>query len=193
MIPGSEVAHLPQENRQSAAEAVGDFLRVLHQLEVEVPLPDDPNGRATPSRRAEGTRRALARLTELGVWGGSATVDALIEVGLPAPAGPGVLVHGDLHLRHLLVDVRGRATGVIDWGDTCFADPAVDLSLAYAAFAGPSRQAMLTAYGPVSAEREVRARALALSLCAALAEWAAAVGETALLAEFLQGVHRAIT
>jgi aminoglycoside phosphotransferase (APT) family kinase protein len=41
-----------------------------------------------------------------------------------------VLCHGDLHVRHLLVDGDGSAAGVIDWGDLCLADAAVDLSIA---------------------------------------------------------------
>lgn len=96
-----------------------------------------------------------------------------------------MLVHGDLHPRHLLVDRAGRGTGVIDWGDTCFAHPAVDLSLAWSAFDGPARAAFLHTYGAVDGDTELRARALALSLSAALAEWAAATGETRLLPEHL--------
>jgi hypothetical protein len=57
-----------------------------------------------------------------------------------ADDGPGrgalVLCHGDLHVRHLLIDGDGSAAGVIDWGDLCLADAAVDLSIAYFAFAG---------------------------------------------------------
>lgn len=53
--------------------------------------------------------------------------------------GPLAVCHGDLHVRHLLVDRDGSATGVIDWGDLCLADPAVDLSIAYFGFAGKPR------------------------------------------------------
>ncbi len=57
----------------------------------------------------------------------------------------------------------GLAAGVIDWGDCCLADPALDLSLAYGAFSGSARDALLSAYGrPVDEERELRARLLAL-------------------------------
>ncbi len=109
-----------------------------------------------------------------------------------APAQEPVLVHGDLHLRHLLVDSSGAATGVIDWGDLCLADPAVDLSIAYAAFTGPSRAALLERYGGIEPQRELRARVLALFLCAALAEYALDEGRTALLAESVAGLRRAV-
>jgi aminoglycoside phosphotransferase (APT) family kinase protein len=101
-------------------------------------------------------------------------------------------VHGDLHVRHLLLDAADRVAGVIDWGDVCMADPAVDLSFAYAGLAGPARRAFLTAYGPVPAEREAAARTLALNLSATLAEYAASTGRDALLAESLAGLRRAL-
>jgi aminoglycoside phosphotransferase (APT) family kinase protein len=102
------------------------------------------------------------------------------------------LAHGDLHQRHVLVDGDGAVAGVIDWGDLCLADPAVDLSIAYGAFAGPARAALLAAYGGIDPEREVRARVLALSLCAALAEYAADENRPALLRESLAGLRRAV-
>ena len=43
------------------------------------------------------------------------------------PARPTVVCHGDLHLRHLLVDAHGAAAAVIDWGDLCRGDPSVDM------------------------------------------------------------------
>ena len=112
--------------------------------------------------------------------------------GLGPPAGRPVLAHGDLHLRHLLVGESGDASGVIDWGDICLADPAVDLSLAYSGFAGPARAALLAAYGPVDAERELRARVLAVSVCASLAEYAFSDGRARLLRESLAGLRRAV-
>jgi aminoglycoside phosphotransferase (APT) family kinase protein len=105
-----------------------------------------------------------------------------------------VLVHGDLHARHLLVDATGAPTGVIDWGDVCRADPVLDLSLAYGGFVGPARTAFFEAYGrDVDAASELRARVLAVSLCAALAVNAVATGPAELLTEALAGLRRALT
>jgi aminoglycoside phosphotransferase (APT) family kinase protein len=128
------------------------------------------------------------------VWGGDPGVDAVLDraAELDAPRGVPVLVHGDLHARHLLVDPAGRATGVLDWGDLCLADPALDLSLGFAAFSGAARAAFLAAYGPVDAERELRARALAVRLAALLARYAVAVHAPALLAESLASLRRAV-
>src|SRR5690242_7459682 len=149
--------------------------------------------RADPAARIEQTRAALDRLVADEVWSGDPAVEALLgeAARLGPPAGTPVLVHGDLHVRHVLVGDDGAATGVIDWGDVCLADPAVDLSLAYAAFAGEARQALLDAYGPVDGERELRARALAVRLSALLAGYAAADARPTLLAEALAGLRRA--
>lgn len=190
MIPGAELA-LVDSDRVAAAEAAGAFLRELHSLSVDVDLPVDPNNRGTPVLRATLTRGWLDRLAAQGLWCWTASVETVVDVPLGPPSTAPVLVHGDLHPRHLLVSTSGAPTGVIDWGDTCFADRAVDLSLAWSAFEGPARAAMLAAYGPVSADTEARGRALAVSLCAALAAWAADAGEQQLLEEYLRGIGRA--
>lgn len=186
-----ELAEAGDVPREAAAEAAGGFLRSLHDLRVDVELPVDPMGRGTPGLRRELTRKWLGALASRGLWSGSAEVDALLDSPLVPVGGAEVLAHGDLHLRHLLVDGSGRATGVIDWGDVCLAVPSFDLSLLYAAFDGPARELGLAAYGPVSGEREVRARALAVGLAAALADWAASTGATDLLPEYLRGIDRA--
>ena len=200
LLPGRELADAgPADGaRVPAAAATGAFLRALHSPEVraasDVELPVDPLGRGHPASRLGHTRATLDGLVASGTWAGDPAVDALLERAgrLVAPGGAPVLVHGDLHARHLLVDAAGRASGVIDWGDVCLADPALDLSLGYAAFAGPARAAFLTAYGPVDAERELRARALAVRLAALLARYAAAEHRAALLAESLASLGRAV-
>jgi aminoglycoside phosphotransferase (APT) family kinase protein len=193
MVPGDELARVPDADRTAAAEAAGSFLRALHDVVLDVDLPVDPMDRAAPRLRAQRTRQWLDELAAQRLLAPSRAVDAVVDVDLGPPDGPYVLVHGDLHLRHLLVDEQARATGVIDWGDTCFADPAVDLSLAYAAFNGAARDAMLAAYGPVDAERELRARSLAVGLCAGLARASASVGDELLLREYLRGIERAVS
>jgi aminoglycoside phosphotransferase (APT) family kinase protein len=199
-IPGRELADavLPDDARLSAAAGLGGFLRALHDPRlVSVAgggLPRDPQRRAEPTVCAPRARERLARLATGHVWTPDPAVERLLADGerLGEPTGAVVVCHGDLHIRHLLVDEDARAAGVIDWGDLCVADPSADLSLAYAGFAGPSRTALLSAYGPVGREREIRARVLAVYLCAVLAEYAAATGRDVLLAEALAGLGRAV-
>lgn len=200
LLPGQELAdaRLTDDARAPAAAAIGAFLRALHSPEVrtaaDVPLPVDPFGRGHPASRLAQTRAVLEGLVDSGTWAGDHAVDVVLEraSALEEPVGPPVLVHGDLHARHLLVDDVGRATGVIDWGDVCLADPALDLSLGYAAFVGPARDAFRAAYGPVDDDRELRARALAVRLAGLLANYAAAEHRAALLTEALAALDRAV-
>jgi aminoglycoside phosphotransferase (APT) family kinase protein len=75
---------------------------------------------------------------------------------LASPPPVSRLVHGDLGPEHIRV-VDERIGGVIDWGDSCVGDPALDLAWttlgAHPAFA----KAVLTAYRPDEGQR-ARAR-----------------------------------
>ncbi len=205
LLPGRELADtgLPDARRAGVAAALGAFLRALHDPrlaeEVGADLPVDPNVRADAGVRARLGREWLGRLAARGLWSAASPEAAAVEAlyadaeGLGAPPAPPVVVHADLHVRHVLVDDAGAAAGVLDWGDVCRADPAVDLALAYSAFAGPARTALLASYGGIGRDREVRARVLAVFLSAALAEYAAAEGSGALLREALAGLRRAVT
>jgi len=200
LVPGVELAAagLPDAARTGVAAALGAFLRALHGPDLarwgaEAGLPVDPIRRADAAGRVVPlARERLDRLAAAGVRPPEArVVDLLDRAAALGPAqGHVVLVHGDLHVRHVLVD-RGVATGVIDWGDTALADPCVDLMVGWAAFSGPARAAFLAAYGPVPADRALRARALAVGVSAALAEQAAHDGLTELLAEALAAIRRA--
>lgn len=200
LLPGTELADagVPDRDRVELGRRTGQFLHVLHSPALTAlagDLPVDPMRRADASLRAAMADEWLARLRQRGLPAGIGGMDDLLVEGarLGPPAGEPRLAHGDLHVRHVLVGDRGAATGVIDWGDVCLADPAVDLALAYAAFSGAARAALLDAHGDVSAEQELRARVLAVCLSAVLAEYAAAEGREALLAEALAGLRRAVT
>src|SRR5206468_3004384 len=96
----------------------------------------------------------------------------------------------DLHFRHLLVE-GGRASGVIDWVDLSRADPAIDLQLVWSFLPPHGRTAFLDAYGPVSSERLLRARVVALFLCAVLARYGHEQAMPSVEGEALAGLERA--
>lgn len=196
----------------AVASDLGAFLRALHAPERAAraaatgELPVDPLGRGDPVRTSGRARDAVERLRAARVLPSdgvvAASVDRLLAEAAaahvpaegsgsgPAPHQDPVLVHGDLHVRHVLV-AGGRVSGVLDWGDTCLADPAVDLMIAWAAFEADARQAFLASYGPVPAERELRARVLAVRVSAALAEQAAADGDAELAGVAVGAIARA--
>jgi aminoglycoside phosphotransferase (APT) family kinase protein len=181
-LPGVELIHHAGADLDAVGRDLGAFLRRLHGLAPPSALPVDPMLRSDAETRG---RMARERLGRLGI-----VAPSILHSRLGPSKQRPVLSHGDLHARHVLVHGE-RCTGVIDWGDICLADPAVDLSLAYSAFEGSARVALLDEYGPVDEEREIRARVLGIFLCSALAETAAAYGDDAALDGALAGIRRA--
>lgn len=91
----------------------------------------------------------------------------------------------------MLVDEQGAAAGVIDWGDLCQADPAIDLPLLWSALPADARDEFLAIYGPVSGAQLLRARVLAVFLCATLAVYAHHERIRSLEREAIAGLVRA--
>jgi macrolide phosphotransferase len=58
-----------------------------------------------------------------------------------------VLVHGDLHPGHILVDGAHRVTGLIDWSEAHAGDPATDFVLLFATLGQASFTSLLLEYG----------------------------------------------
>lgn len=195
LLPGVEAgeAELDGPERLEVALELARFLRALHAVELGVPLPRDPNGREDMARRTALAREELAALARLGVWRAPARVERLLDDALRLPpAEPTVVAHGDLHFRHLLVD-DGRASGVIDWGDVCRADPAIDLPLLWSFVPPEGRAAFVDAYGPVTEPQLVRARVLALQLCATLAHYGRVERQPAIERAAVDGLERTLS
>jgi aminoglycoside phosphotransferase (APT) family kinase protein len=192
LLPGKEIsdAGLDAEDRLAIALELAVFLRTLHAVDLDVPLPLDVNGRADMGLRVPLARKTLHEIS--AIWRAPPSVETTLEEAerLP-PAELTAVVHGDLHFRQVLVEGR-RLTGVIDWVDVCRSDPAIDLSMFWSFLDAPQRPAFLDAYGGVSDAQLLRARVLAFNLCAALAAQAHAEGLVAVEREALAGLSRAV-
>ena len=108
-LPGDTACSrdLSLEERGTLAEDLAHFLRALHSIDAtqfQPPLPHDDIGKLDPNR---------------------------LQVDEEPLIGAHTVVHGDLYARHLLLDDANRLTGVIDWGDLHFGNPAVDLSVVH--------------------------------------------------------------
>lgn len=134
--------------------ALGGLLRVLHGERDADALDLAPEDDA----RDEWQQEALADLAsaELPDDARAWTAQALAVVPEAAPAR--CLVHGDLAAEHVLVDAGGRATGVLDWTDLAFDDPARDFAGLAHWGGAPMLAAALAAYGPTDAGLVARAR-----------------------------------
>lgn len=58
-----------------------------------------------------------------------------------------VVVHGDLHPAHLLLDEQQAVTGVLDWSEAHVGDPATDFALIYPSVGRGVLEALVDGYG----------------------------------------------
>jgi aminoglycoside phosphotransferase (APT) family kinase protein len=190
MLPGESAcaAELDDAERAALAAPIGEFLAALHRLPVEG-APPDQLGRLEPARLAR-TRANLAALESAGLISGAKSFFAILDDCAPLEPRPPVLVHGDLYIRHLLLNRARQLCGVIDWGDLHQGDPAVDLSIAHSVLPPAAHGAFLSAYGPVDDDRWRWARLRALHHCTVIALSGHETGDRALLREALGGLAR---
>ncbi|MHC5023583.1 MAG: phosphotransferase, partial [Planctomycetota bacterium] len=93
------------------------------------------------------------------------------------------LVHGDLYVRHLLVDSAGQLRGVIDWGDAHLGDAAVDLSIAHSFLPPSAHDAFRLAYGSIDEGAWALARFRALHLAVVLLSYGHDIQDSDLVRE----------
>jgi aminoglycoside phosphotransferase (APT) family kinase protein len=193
-LPGRELADagLSEETRVGLGRPLGEFLRALHGVRLDADLPVDPVQRAEMGFRVPRAAERIAEVERLGLWHAPALVDEILDAArdLPIPE-PSAIVHGDLHLRHLLVGDAAEPTAVIDWIDLCRNDPCVDLVLYWCALPPDGRKEFRAAYGrPLSEEQLLRGRVLALDLCGVLAVWGHHEGVGDVTQEAIGGLER---
>jgi aminoglycoside phosphotransferase (APT) family kinase protein len=166
-IPGRELAEAGEGNPALGAE-LGRFLRALHDPELAriagERLPADPLGRADPGQRVPLAHR---RLDAVEAWVDVTPLRRIVDGAAGSPLAAEVICHGDLHVRHVLVDEAGTLAGVIDWGDCCRGARAVDLAIV-TALPPESRAGFFASYGAVDEVSWRHARLLGVLLGAAL-------------------------
>jgi aminoglycoside phosphotransferase (APT) family kinase protein len=176
----ADLAELDDRQRRDLARPLGEFLRALHGILPEG-LDGDTIGRADPERLIERIGKVLSKG---GLLGDPAPVLAAAAECAGLRRGMrSVLAHGDLYVRHLLVDDEGRLSGVIDWGDLHRGDPAVDLSVGWSFLPPEARDAFLRAYGTVEEPTWRLARLRALHYGVVLLEYARGIGDARLFRE----------
>ncbi len=133
-VPGSPADRAPVTPGGSAADAVAAFLTALHR-----PAPvDAPEGRGRGgalTQVARGIARQLREMADLCLAVGQAptpdpnAVRAIWADAIDAPEwdGPPLWLHGDLHPANVLT-ADGDLCGMVDFGDLCAGDPALDLA-----------------------------------------------------------------
>lgn len=193
-LPGRELAEAPLDDdaRIALGRPLGEFLRALHSLDIDAELPVDPTQRADMTSRVPMTRERFDQLEQAGLWSAPAAaheiVDAAAQLG---PAEGTAVVHGDFHLRHLLVE-DGAPSAVIDWVDLSRNDPGVDLVLYWSILPPEGRAEFRSSYGEPTEAQLLRGRILSLFLCGVLALWAEHERVEGVKREALAGLERTL-
>ena len=144
---------------ESAAAVLAKFLRALH-TEVPASAPRD-GGKGERVRNAQ--LEFDADLIEVLGEDRVRRIEEIWRDGSSAPdrAGPRVWVHQDLHPANVVAN-GGALAGVIDFGELCPGDPAVDLAAAWVLLLLGSTCDFFDHYGDVDPAMRRRARAAAL-------------------------------
>jgi aminoglycoside phosphotransferase (APT) family kinase protein len=163
-FPGQSALLAPPQDLSTAAVALGQFLRALHQ-----PAPEEaPHNPFRSVPLAARTNVVRDHLQEVDGLADRAALLELWERVLSAHpwSGPRLWIHGDLHPGNLLVS-PGRLSAVIDFGDLAAGDPATDLSVMWMLVPPSTRSTFLASargkFDPVDDHTLMRARGWALA------------------------------
>ena len=194
-LAGRELADTPLDDdaRIALGRPLGEFLRTLHTAEIDADLPVDPVHRADMDVRVPLTRERFEQLEQAALWSAPPAAHEIAAAAADlGPPEPTAIVHGDFHLRHLLVDDAGRPAAVIDWVDLSRNDPGVDLVLYWSLLPPEGRAAFRAAYGDPTEAQLLRGRVLSLFLCGILALWGEHEGVDGVKREALAGLERTL-
>jgi aminoglycoside 2''-phosphotransferase len=134
-VPGVKAMELGRPLTSGAAEALGRFLRALHDFPTDRALDCGVgynDGVLWREERAQLYEVTIRRCFPLVSCEARAHIERTFETYLNDDANfawQPTLVHNDIDERNVLADPStGELTGVIDWGDVVIGDPAVDFS-----------------------------------------------------------------
>lgn len=149
----------PVTDSRTTGKRLGAFLAAMHRT-APADAPYNPYRSGPVASRTDTFEERLAKLT------GHVDPVALRRiwdraVSAPLHDAPAVWAHGDLHPANTLVR-DGAVVAVIDFGDLCAADPAVDLGAALMSLDGDGTDQLWVAYGGRTASLECRAEGWAV-------------------------------
>lgn len=166
-VKGESPGVLSNNIRNSSAAPLALFLKELHQFPIEqaekMGVPYDRFERMNIRKRKEMLVSNITKAADLQlVEEDHAALEWLYTMKEPQLDTPITLVHGDCHIRNILVNNEGVISGIIDWGDTHLGNPAIDLSIAYSFLPPSGREQFFQLYGEVSEELRIAAKFFAI-------------------------------
>ncbi|WP_158175525.1 phosphotransferase [Heyndrickxia camelliae] len=159
IVKGTTPGLLPAPKRMQSVEELAQFLKTLHRFPVrdalQLKVPYDELKRLDIKSRKPKLMENLDVAAELGLYTSQKELIPFIESLPPDKTITELaLVHGDLHPRNMLVDRKGKVSGIIDWGDTHIGNPAIDLSIVYTFIPPEGRALFYSIYGSVDTQTE---------------------------------------
>jgi aminoglycoside phosphotransferase (APT) family kinase protein len=197
---GDEVAAvaLTSAARERLGTQLGGFLRALHDPAVLDAVDPDRTFAYDGNRRREIARigdvtRGLLEALEIDAPR-RAAFDAMLEQACTyeVPSDE-VFVHGDMHMRQILVDATGNVTGVLDWGDACRGPYFLDLLPYWSLLDEPGQRAFRDAYGPIDDASLACSRIVAVYVTSFLAQSSGDVGRHDVAAGALASIRRVLS
>jgi aminoglycoside 2''-phosphotransferase len=125
------LGRLSSRGRERVARQLADFLKRLHSFKVgkkSVPQAHFDDQRDLVSLRRRMRKNVYGKISKTKRKELGAEFESLLELQKELAFKPS-LCHADLYPHHAIVDVRReRFAGVIDFGDACVGDPAIDFA-----------------------------------------------------------------
>jgi aminoglycoside phosphotransferase (APT) family kinase protein len=159
---GGEAATATIDDPEATAATLGTFLRQLH-IPADPGLPVNPYRGCALADRADSFATNHQILVDRGDPAAELLAQVFCDAAQVAPATEAVWLHGDLHLRNMIVD-QGTLVAAIDWGDICQGDPATDLAVAY--MLTPGHVDLVREHAGASAQDMLRAKGWAANFAA---------------------------
>lgn len=185
-------AHLTHEERLQIAPLLGQLLKRLHQISetdaTALGAIPDTLARLDLDKRIPMTLDYLEKIEKLGIVENLGPFHSILEQtrklqGRPLQFRPKALLHGDLYIRHLMIDSNRKFSGVIDWGDIHIGDPALDLQVIFTVLPKEAHPLFFHSYGPISEETWMLARFRGLFSTYVSTVYAHSIGDQDLLQE----------
>lgn len=196
MLPGFTAcyANLSESERVSLAVPLAEFLKVLHTLPASeiahCKILNDNKIRIDGHQLTQKIRKNFEELNLLGLLSNEEKLQKVIEKSqLFREPLTTTIVHGDLYVRHILLNEKHQLCGIIDWGDVHLGDPAIDLSIVHSFLPPNSHQAFLETYGKVSKETWNLARLRAIFSSTIMLLFGHHSGDPNIAREALRSLH----
>lgn len=197
LLPGRTACtfRLNTQQRKRLVNPIARFLRCLHRVDVSAALAHgavaDSFGRYDLNKRRRQFSERLLVLERDGLFAHRSDAEKLFDASWQAgqsALAERAVVHGDLYVRHLLLDEDAALSGIIDWGDVHVGNPATDLALVWGFLPPDCHAAFSAVYGGIDAGVWQLARWRALQHYTAIAWYGDAIQDRHLVREGLQAL-----